>query len=69
MISLPAAIAVAYFKEVVMALSNQQVTNNLPLTRLVTRALSQLEKLGYSRRSLRRYRLRPAFGRRPLHDT
>jgi site-specific recombinase XerD len=39
-----------------MALSNQQVTNNLPLKRLVTRALSHLEKLGYSRRSLRRYR-------------
>ena len=39
-----------------MALSNQKVTNNLSLERLVTRALSHLEKLGYSRRSLRRYR-------------
>jgi len=39
-----------------MDLSNQKVTNILPLKRLVTKALSHLAKLGYSRRSLRRYR-------------
>ena len=33
-----------------------QLTHHLPLDRLVTRALVELEKLGYSRRSLRRYR-------------
>ncbi len=36
--------------------SNQQVASNLPLNRLVGRALTELEKLRYSRRSLRRYR-------------
>ncbi|MEA2080795.1 MAG: hypothetical protein U9P00_13265 [Pseudomonadota bacterium] len=35
---------------------SHQVTNAQPLKRLVVRALKQLEKLGYSRRSLRRYR-------------
>ena len=35
--------------------SNHQVAN-IPLDRLVAGALSQLEKLRYSRRSLRRYR-------------
>ena len=36
--------------------SYYQLTHHLPLDRLVTRALVELEKLGYSRRSLRRYR-------------
>ena len=36
--------------------STHQVSNNLPLDRFVARALSELEKLRYSRRSLRRYR-------------
>jgi site-specific recombinase XerD len=38
--------------------SNPQVSNNLPLEldQLVARALNELEKLRYSRRSLRRYR-------------
>jgi site-specific recombinase XerD len=36
--------------------STHQVSNNLPLDRFVARALSELEKLAYSRRSLRRYR-------------
>lgn len=35
---------------------NHQVTYNRPLKRLVANARKQLEKLGYSRRSLRRYR-------------
>lgn len=35
---------------------NHHVANDLPLDRLVARALSELEQLGYSRRSLRRYR-------------
>ena len=35
---------------------NHQVTNVQPLKRLVVRGLKYLEKLGYSRRSLRRYR-------------
>ena len=35
--------------------SNHQVAN-IPLNRLVACALTQLEKLRYSRRSLRRYR-------------
>jgi hypothetical protein len=35
---------------------NHQVTYNRPLKRLVANAQKQLEKLGYSRRSLRRYR-------------
>lgn len=39
-----------------MEQSNNQIKNNLPLNRLVVRTLKQLEKLGYSRRSLRRYR-------------
>lgn len=39
-----------------MEQSNQQTANHLPLDRLVTRALTQLRKLRYSRRSLRRYR-------------
>ena len=38
-----------------MGQSNHQVSND-PLDRLVARASNQLEKLGYSRRSLRRYR-------------
>ena len=36
--------------------SKDQSAINLPLERLVARALSELEKLRYSRRSLRRYR-------------
>ena len=36
--------------------STHQVSNNLPLDRFVARALGELEKLRYSRRSLRRYR-------------
>ena len=36
--------------------SNQQTAINSPLDRLIARALSELEKLRYSRRSLRRYR-------------
>ena len=36
--------------------SKHQMANNLPLDRLVACALSELEKLRYSRRSLRRYR-------------
>lgn len=36
--------------------SPQQVSNGLPLDQFVARALSELEKLCYSRRSLRRYR-------------
>jgi site-specific recombinase XerD len=36
--------------------STDQVSHNLPLERFVARALSELEKLRYSRRSLRRYR-------------
>jgi len=36
--------------------SHHQVAHNLPLDRLVSDALGQLEKLRYSRRSLRRYR-------------
>lgn len=39
-----------------MDLSNQEATNKQPLKRLVTQALKQLEKLGYSERSQRRYR-------------
>lgn len=39
-----------------MDLSNQKVTNKQSLKRLVTQALKQLEKLGYSKRSQRRYR-------------
>jgi hypothetical protein len=35
---------------------NHQVTNVQPLKRLVVRGLKYLENLGYSRRSLRRYR-------------
>lgn len=40
-----------------MELSNQKVASKPSLKRLVTRAISQLEKAGYSRRSLRRYRM------------
>jgi hypothetical protein len=36
--------------------STHHVSNNEPLDRFVARALSELEKLRYSRRSLRRYR-------------
>jgi len=36
--------------------SNHQVSSNLPLTQLVARAEIELEKLCYSRRTLRRYR-------------
>ena len=36
--------------------SEQQTASNLPLDRLVAHALGELEKLRYSRRSLRRYR-------------
>ncbi|MBV9532080.1 MAG: hypothetical protein JO283_13690 [Bradyrhizobium sp.] len=36
--------------------STHQASNNEPLDRFVARALSELEKLRYSRRSLRRYR-------------
>ena len=36
--------------------AKHQVSNDLPLDRLVARASSQLEKLRYSRRSQRRYR-------------
>ena len=36
--------------------SHHQVAHNVPLDRLVSDALGQLEKLRYSRRSLRRYR-------------
>ena len=36
--------------------SKDQSAINLPLERLVARALSELEDLRYSRRSLRRYR-------------
>jgi len=39
-----------------MGQSNHEVSNDLLLDRLVARASSQLEKLRYSRRSLRRYR-------------
>jgi len=37
---------------------NPDVARDRPLGRLVADALDQLEKLGYSRRSLRRYRTR-----------
>jgi hypothetical protein len=56
MISLPAAITVAFCGELDMDQSNHEVSNDLLLDRLVARASSQLEKLRYSRRSLRRYR-------------
>ena len=36
--------------------SHPDVARDRPLDRLVADALDQLEKLGYSRRSLRRYR-------------
>ena len=36
--------------------SKDQSAIDLPLDRLIARALSELEKVGYSRRSLRRYR-------------
>lgn len=36
--------------------SKHQISNSLPLDQVVARALSELEKLRYSRRSLRRYR-------------
>ena len=36
--------------------SNRPASANLPLERLVSTALGQLEQLGYSRRSLNRYR-------------
>lgn len=39
-----------------MGQSNYQPANSSPLERLVSNALRHLEKLGYSRRSLRRYR-------------
>jgi hypothetical protein len=39
-----------------MDLSEQQTESNLPLDRLVSHALGELEKHHYSRRSLRRYR-------------
>ena len=39
-----------------MDLSEQQTESNLPLNRLVSHALGELEKHHYSRRSLRRYR-------------
>jgi hypothetical protein len=39
-----------------MEQSNHEVSNDLLLDRLVARASKQLEKLRYSRRSLRRYR-------------
>ena len=39
-----------------MEQSHQQIANDLPLDRLVARALTELRKLRYSRRSLRRYR-------------
>jgi hypothetical protein len=37
--------------------SNRPASANLPLERLVSSALGQLEQLGYSRRSLNRYRV------------
>ncbi len=37
--------------------SHHQLIHHLPLNQLVTKALVELEKLGYSRRSLRRYRI------------
>ena len=36
--------------------SNHPISENLPLGRLVTDALGELERLGYSRRSRDRYR-------------
>jgi hypothetical protein len=39
-----------------MLQSNQQAEHNLLLRKLITEALEQLKKLGYSARSLRRYR-------------
>ena len=36
--------------------SEHRTVSNLPLDRLVAHALGELEKLRYSRRSLRRYR-------------
>ena len=56
MISLPAAITVAFRGSSIMDQSNHEVAIDLLLDRLVARALSELEKLRYSRRSLRRYR-------------
>jgi site-specific recombinase XerD len=39
-----------------MTQSNHSISESLPLGRLVAAAMGQLEQLGYSRRSLRRYR-------------
>jgi len=40
-----------------MAQSNHQVAKNVPLDQLVAHALGELEKLHYSRRTVRRYRM------------
>lgn len=56
MIIFPAAIPAAFFEEVVMDHSHHQPINPLPLDQLVADALHYLDKLGYSRRSRRRYR-------------
>ena len=39
-----------------MEQSNFPISENLPLERLVTDALGEIERLGYSRRSRNRYR-------------
>ena len=43
-------------RRLIMTQSNHLISESLPLGRLVAAAMGQLEQLGYSRRSLRRYR-------------
>src|SRR5256885_14758480 len=48
--------AVAFHRRSVMEQSTFPISRNLSLERLVTDALSEIERLGYSRRSRNRYR-------------
>src|SRR5438093_13142930 len=48
--------AVAFHRRSVMEQSIFPISRNLSLERLVTEALSEIERLGYSRRSRNRYR-------------
>src|SRR2546426_11858711 len=48
--------AVAFHRRSVMEQSTFPISRNLSLERLVTEALSEIERVGYSRRSRNRYR-------------
>ena len=51
-----AAIGAAIVRSSIMEDSTRQVSSRLPLEKVIAGAVSELERLGYSRRSLNRYR-------------